>query len=249
MWLVAGRGRRLPEPMFGVAPRPAAATPTAVERRDEAVPIELVSHVRATAVVGTPPAPCSSPSAPLAHELLARCGVQRAAAATGLGVSYRPPCPAAVTRSRCPTTRSRRTSPTRSSTSPRSARAGTRTSWRCGTRSSTASRAFWTFGKSQKILNLRRDPKMTGLVESGDDYNELSGVELVGRVGSSRTSTRCWRSARPSPSSTTAATRSASRPAVHRGPGEQAARRGVRHRARRELGPHQARRRVLTGRA
>jgi Pyridoxamine 5'-phosphate oxidase len=39
---------------------------------------------------------------------------------------------------------------------------------------------FWTFGKSQKILNLRRDPKMTGLVESGESYNELKGVELVG---------------------------------------------------------------------
>jgi hypothetical protein len=40
--------------------------------------------------------------------------------------------------------------------------------------------AFWTFGKSQKIVNLRRDPKMTGLVESGDVYSELRGVELVG---------------------------------------------------------------------
>ena len=40
--------------------------------------------------------------------------------------------------------------------------------------------AFWTFGKSQKIVNLRRDPKMTGLVESGDVYAELRGVELVG---------------------------------------------------------------------
>lgn len=39
---------------------------------------------------------------------------------------------------------------------------------------------FWTFAKSQKIVNLRRDPKMTGLVESGDAYNELKGVELVG---------------------------------------------------------------------
>ena len=28
--------------------------------------------------------------------------------------------------------------------------------------------AFWTFGKSQKIINIRRDPKITGLVESGD---------------------------------------------------------------------------------
>ena len=39
---------------------------------------------------------------------------------------------------------------------------------------------FWTFAKSQKIVNLRRDSKMTGLVESGETYNELNGVELVG---------------------------------------------------------------------
>ena len=39
---------------------------------------------------------------------------------------------------------------------------------------------FWTFGKSQKILNIRRDPKITGLVESGEAYDELRGVELVG---------------------------------------------------------------------
>jgi PPOX class probable F420-dependent enzyme len=41
--------------------------------------------------------------------------------------------------------------------------------------------AFWTYGRSQKIANLRRDPTMTGLVETGDDYAELKGVELVGR--------------------------------------------------------------------
>jgi general stress protein 26 len=40
--------------------------------------------------------------------------------------------------------------------------------------------AFWTFGKSQKVLNLRRDPKITGLVESGETYEQLRGVELVG---------------------------------------------------------------------
>ncbi len=39
---------------------------------------------------------------------------------------------------------------------------------------------FWTFAKSQKIVNLRRDPKMTGLIESGESYSELKGVELVG---------------------------------------------------------------------
>ncbi len=40
--------------------------------------------------------------------------------------------------------------------------------------------AFWTFGKSQKILNLRRDPRITALVETGEQYEELRGVELVG---------------------------------------------------------------------
>ncbi len=40
---------------------------------------------------------------------------------------------------------------------------------------------FWTYGKSQKVANLRRDPKMTGLVESGDSYDQLRGVELRGR--------------------------------------------------------------------
>jgi general stress protein 26 len=40
---------------------------------------------------------------------------------------------------------------------------------------------FWTYGKSQKIANLRRDSKMTGLVESGTSYDQLRGVELRGR--------------------------------------------------------------------
>jgi PPOX class probable F420-dependent enzyme len=40
--------------------------------------------------------------------------------------------------------------------------------------------AFETFTKSQKIQNLRRDPRLTALVESGDSYDELKGVELVG---------------------------------------------------------------------
>jgi PPOX class probable F420-dependent enzyme len=39
---------------------------------------------------------------------------------------------------------------------------------------------FWTFGKSQKVANLRRDPKITGLVEAGDEYAELRGVEMTG---------------------------------------------------------------------
>src|SRR3546814_13871073 len=40
---------------------------------------------------------------------------------------------------------------------------------------------FWTFGKSQKIRNLERAPGITCLVESGEEYAELQGVELVGR--------------------------------------------------------------------
>ena len=39
--------------------------------------------------------------------------------------------------------------------------------------------AFWTYEKSQKIINLRRDPRLTCLIEDGDAYSELRGVELV----------------------------------------------------------------------
>ena len=39
---------------------------------------------------------------------------------------------------------------------------------------------FETYMKSQKVLNLRRDPRITCLVEDGDSYETLRGVELVG---------------------------------------------------------------------
>lgn len=39
---------------------------------------------------------------------------------------------------------------------------------------------FETFSKSQKVQNLRRDNRITVLVEDGDSYEELKGVELVG---------------------------------------------------------------------
>jgi PPOX class probable F420-dependent enzyme len=42
--------------------------------------------------------------------------------------------------------------------------------------------AFETFSKSQKVLNLRRDPRITVLVEDGDVYEQLRGVEIVGRA-------------------------------------------------------------------
>jgi PPOX class probable F420-dependent enzyme len=42
--------------------------------------------------------------------------------------------------------------------------------------------AFETKTKSQKVVNLRRDPRMTVLVEDGESYERLRGVELVGRA-------------------------------------------------------------------
>jgi PPOX class probable F420-dependent enzyme len=36
--------------------------------------------------------------------------------------------------------------------------------------------------KSQKVQNLRRDPRLTLLFEDGDYYDELRGVELVGKA-------------------------------------------------------------------
>ena len=41
---------------------------------------------------------------------------------------------------------------------------------------------FETFAKSQKVQNLRRDDRITCLVEDGDQYENLRGAELVGRA-------------------------------------------------------------------
>ena len=40
--------------------------------------------------------------------------------------------------------------------------------------------AFETKAKSQKVQNLRRNPTITCMIEAGDKYEELRGVELVG---------------------------------------------------------------------
>ena len=40
--------------------------------------------------------------------------------------------------------------------------------------------AFETKTKSQKVVNLRRDPRLTCLVEAGDTYDQLLGVTLIG---------------------------------------------------------------------
>jgi hypothetical protein len=42
--------------------------------------------------------------------------------------------------------------------------------------------AFWTYAKSQKIVNLRRDPRITVLVATGEKYEELKGVSISGHA-------------------------------------------------------------------
>ena len=39
---------------------------------------------------------------------------------------------------------------------------------------------FRSFTKSQKIVNLQRNPNLTVLVETGDDYSQLQGVMIKG---------------------------------------------------------------------
>lgn len=37
---------------------------------------------------------------------------------------------------------------------------------------------IWTYGSSQKVRNLERDPRATLLIEAGDAYEELRGVMI-----------------------------------------------------------------------
>ena len=41
---------------------------------------------------------------------------------------------------------------------------------------------FETYGKSQKVMNLRRDPRIAVLVEAGELYAELRGVSIQGQA-------------------------------------------------------------------
>jgi PPOX class probable F420-dependent enzyme len=41
---------------------------------------------------------------------------------------------------------------------------------------------FWTYRSSQKALNLERDPRISCLVEVGDQYFDLKGVLVQGRA-------------------------------------------------------------------
>jgi PPOX class probable F420-dependent enzyme len=39
-----------------------------------------------------------------------------------------------------------------------------------------------TFRKSQKVMNIRRDPRVSLLVESGEEYNKLRGLVIYGKA-------------------------------------------------------------------
>lgn len=41
---------------------------------------------------------------------------------------------------------------------------------------------FRSFTKSQKIVNLKRNPNLTALVETGDEYSQLRGVMIKGQA-------------------------------------------------------------------
>ena len=37
---------------------------------------------------------------------------------------------------------------------------------------------IWTYAKSQKVKNLERDPRATLLIETGNEYTELRGIQI-----------------------------------------------------------------------
>ena len=51
---------------------------------------------------------------------------------------------------------------------------------------------FETKSKSQKVQNLRRNPTITCMVEDGETYDQLRGVELVGRAEIVEEPDRMW---------------------------------------------------------
>lgn len=40
--------------------------------------------------------------------------------------------------------------------------------------------SFWTYGKSQKTLNIQRDSRVSCLIEAGEDYSDLRGILVYG---------------------------------------------------------------------
>ena len=43
-----------------------------------------------------------------------------------------------------------------------------------------------TYAKSQKVRNLERDPRVSVLIEDGETYDTLRGLQLTGRIALSR---------------------------------------------------------------
>src|SRR5258707_14419616 len=43
--------------------------------------------------------------------------------------------------------------------------------------------AFWTYARSQKVVNLRRDSRLACLVEAGGRYDEPRGGQIKGHGG------------------------------------------------------------------
>lgn len=41
---------------------------------------------------------------------------------------------------------------------------------------------MWSYAKSQKVLNARRDPRASAVVEAGIDYEELRGIMVRGSI-------------------------------------------------------------------
>jgi len=41
---------------------------------------------------------------------------------------------------------------------------------------------MWSYRKAQKVVNLQRDPRVTVLLETGQRYEELRGVQITGRA-------------------------------------------------------------------
>jgi general stress protein 26 len=40
----------------------------------------------------------------------------------------------------------------------------------------------WTYGRSQKVRNLERDPRVTLTIETGESYDQLRGVMIEARA-------------------------------------------------------------------
>ena len=101
-----------------------------------------------------------------------------------------------------------------------------------------------SYGKAQKVVNIRRNPKVALMIEAGDEYAELRGVMIRGRgeILEDETSVRAAFEGAGGGTSGCVAGPAGSG-------GQRAEARGAQDRSREggQLGPPQARRTILTG--